>query len=68
MISLVGAVSSSALAIVFPSIIEIITFWPHNLGKYNWMLWKDILIIIFGLLGFVFGTYTSIAKIFDPEI
>lgn len=66
-ISLVGAVSSSTLALIFPPLIEIITFWPNNLGKHNWILWKDIGIMIFGILGFVFGTYTSIEQILNSD-
>ncbi|XP_070501979.1 proton-coupled amino acid transporter 1 isoform X1 [Chironomus tepperi] len=66
-ISLVGAVSSSALALIFPPIIEIITFWPNKLGKYNWILWKDIVIIIFGIMGFIFGTFTSVLQILHPN-
>ncbi|KAL5280369.1 hypothetical protein ACFFRR_004389 [Megaselia abdita] len=66
-ISLVGAVSSSALALIAPPIIEIVTFWPVGFGKYNKMLWKDIGILIFGVLGFVFGTYTSVADILNPN-
>ncbi|XP_037031296.1 proton-coupled amino acid transporter-like protein CG1139 isoform X2 [Bradysia coprophila] len=67
-ISLVGAVSSSTLALIFPPLIEIITFWPNKLGQNYWVLWKDIAIMIFGILGFIFGTYTSIAQILDPDI
>lgn len=66
-ISLVGAVSSSALALIFPPLIEIITFWPNQLGRNNWVLWKDIGIMLFGILGFIFGTYTSLAQILNPE-
>ncbi|PSN31633.1 hypothetical protein C0J52_21539 [Blattella germanica] len=66
-ISLVGAVSSSTLALIFPPIIEIITFWHKGFGKHNWILWKDILIMIFGVLGFGFGTYVSIWNIIYPE-
>ncbi|XP_045534496.1 proton-coupled amino acid transporter-like protein pathetic [Papilio machaon] len=62
-ISLVGAFSSSALAIIFPPFIEIITFWPDRLGKDDWKLWKDVLIIVFGVSGFAFGTYASIDNI-----
>lgn len=66
-ISLVGAVSSSTLALIFPPIIEIITFWDKGFGKYSWILWKDIFIMIFGLLGFAFGSYVSIWNIIHPE-
>lgn len=63
-ISLVGAFSSSALALIFPPIIEIMTMWPDQLGKHDWKLWKDIAIILFGITGFVFGTYASVEKLF----
>ncbi|XP_073949166.1 proton-coupled amino acid transporter 1 [Choristoneura fumiferana] len=65
-ISLVGAVSSSALALILPPVIEIMTFWPDQLGKRDWKLWKDVLIILFGLTGFFFGTYASIENIINP--
>lgn len=63
-ISLVGAFSSSALALIFPPLIEIMTFWPDQLGQSNWKLWKDIVIIIFGFTGFVFGTFINVKNIF----
>lgn len=66
-ISLVGAFSSSALALIFPPAIEIITFWPDKLGVHDWKLWKDILIMIFGITGFVFGTYASIDNIINTK-
>ncbi|CAG9785661.1 unnamed protein product [Diatraea saccharalis] len=62
-ISLVGAFSSSALALIFPPIIEIVTFWPDHLGAHGWKLWKDVFIIVFGITGFVFGTYASLEAI-----
>ncbi|XP_055526283.1 proton-coupled amino acid transporter-like protein CG1139 [Wyeomyia smithii] len=63
-ISLIGAVSTSALALVFPPVVEIITFWPsRKYGRWNWILWKDILITVFGLAGFVIGTSTSVVEI-----
>lgn len=65
-ISLVGAVSSSTLALIFPPLLEIITFWPNGLGRGYWVLWKDIGIMIFGILGFFFGTYTSLEQILNP--
>lgn len=66
-ISLVGSMSSSTLALIFPPLIEIVTFWPNGLGKHYWILWKDVGIMIFGILGFVFGTYTSLAQILNPQ-
>ncbi|XP_063906454.1 proton-coupled amino acid transporter-like protein pathetic isoform X3 [Zophobas morio] len=67
-ISLVGAFSSSALALIFPPIIEIVTFWPDKLGKNNWILWKDICIVLFGFIGFIVGSYVSLLNILHPDI
>ncbi|KAJ8919552.1 hypothetical protein NQ315_002174 [Exocentrus adspersus] len=66
-ISLVGAFSSSALALIFPPLIEIVTFWPEGLGKNRWVLCKDLLIILFGFVGFLFGSYVSLLNILYPE-
>lgn len=66
-ISLVGAFSSSALALILPSIIEIVTFWPNNLGKHNWILWKDIFIMLFGVVGFLIGSYVSFLNVISPQ-
>lgn len=67
-ISLVGAISSSALALIAPPIIEIVTFWHVGFGPYNWILWKDFCILLFGLCGFTFGTYASISQILNPSM
>ncbi|CAG9823048.1 unnamed protein product [Phaedon cochleariae] len=66
-ISLVGAFSSSALALIFPPLVEIITFWPENLGKNKWILWKDLTIIFIGFAGFAIGSYTSLLNILYPD-
>ena len=56
-ISLLGAVSSSALAIIFPPLLHMITFKGHGLGCLSVI--KDVFIILIGIVGFLFGTYTS---------
>lgn len=63
-ISLVGAVSSTALALVFPPIIEIVVCWHNaNLGVFTIM--KDLIIVLIGVLGFATGTYESVTSIID---
>ncbi|XP_049784560.1 proton-coupled amino acid transporter-like protein pathetic [Schistocerca cancellata] len=65
-ISLVGAVCLSTLGLMFPAIIELATYWESpGLGSYYWRLWKNVLIILFGVLGFVTGTWTSIQEIVE---
>lgn len=61
-ISLFGALCLSALGIAFPAIMELCVRWP-NYGPGNYIVYKDILLIIFGLVGLVAGTYTALRDI-----
>lgn len=61
MISLVGAVSGSFLTIIFPPLLEIVTEWDDGISK--WTIAKDVLISLFGILGFLTGTYASIIEL-----
>ena len=70
LISLIGAIASSGLALIFPSILSILVFWSVRketlwLGYLPWPVWmtKDILIALLGLLGTIFGTYAAINNI-----
>lgn len=62
-ISLFGALCLSALGIAFPAIMEICVLWPDKLGPGKLVLWKDIILILFGVIGLVAGTYTSVRDI-----
>ncbi|KDR21512.1 Proton-coupled amino acid transporter 1 [Zootermopsis nevadensis] len=62
-ISLVGAVSSTALALFFPAIMDIATHWESGLGPFKWVLWKDGFFILIGVIGFITGTYASVEAI-----
>lgn len=69
LISLIGAVASSALALIFPPLLEILVFWTVKEKRWCWIfprpVWvtKNVLIITFGILGLIFGTYSSIVNI-----
>ncbi|CAL1290873.1 unnamed protein product [Larinioides sclopetarius] len=67
LISLVGALASSSLALIFPPIIELCTVWNTNISprKFKLILIKDIFIMIFGIFGSVIGTYTVLREIAD---
>ncbi|CAG9782156.1 unnamed protein product [Diatraea saccharalis] len=62
-ISLVGAVSSTALALVFPPLIELVMTSQKAGGVHPLTVAKDIVIILLGLFIFVTGTYESVASI-----
>ncbi|XP_072810499.1 proton-coupled amino acid transporter 3 isoform X2 [Vicugna pacos] len=63
-ISLVGSVSSSALALIIPPLLELITFYPEDMSCVT--IAKDIMISILGLLGCVFGTYQALYELIQP--
>lgn len=62
-ISLFGAFCLSILGLAFPAIMEICVLWPNNLGAGRWIMWKDIGLIIFALVGLVSGSYSSLIEI-----
>ncbi|EPQ10346.1 Proton-coupled amino acid transporter 3 [Myotis brandtii] len=63
-ISLMSSVSSSALALIIPPLLELITFYPEDMSCVT--IAKDIMISIVGLLGCVFGTYQALYELIHP--
>ena len=65
LIGLVGAFSGGFLAFVFPPILEFLTHWPERGRGYWWLIWfiKDVAIIMVGLIGCVFGTYSTLVNL-----
>lgn len=69
-ISLIGALCSTALALVFPPVIELIARSEPNKGPGLWICLKNLIILVLALLGFFTGSYESlkqIAKHFGEE-
>ncbi|KAJ3662455.1 hypothetical protein Zmor_006803 [Zophobas morio] len=64
-ISLVGALCLSMLGLIFPAIIDLITFYEKP--GLKWRLPKNIFLILFGFVGFVTGTYVSIQGIIEKS-
>ncbi|KAF4529003.1 hypothetical protein B566_EDAN017432 [Ephemera danica] len=69
-ISLVGAVSSTALALLFPPLSELLLVRGTDGHVPLLVLVKDVFLIVLGLVGFVTGTYASlqgIVEVFSQE-
>lgn len=64
-LALVGSVSSSALALIIPPLLEIATFSSEGLSPLT--IAKDALISLLGFLGFVAGTYQALNELLFPS-
>ncbi|EDX02563.1 proton-coupled amino acid transporter 1 [Drosophila yakuba] len=62
-ISLIGALCSTALALVFPPVIELISRSELNKGPGIWICAKNLVILVLALLGFFTGSYESLKQI-----
>lgn len=62
-VGLIGALCFSLLGLVFPVVIEVITYWDIGFGPGNWLLFKNAFLFVFGVLAIVFGSYLSVLDI-----
>lgn len=68
-ITLVGAFSSTTIALLFPPILELVCNWSVS-EVTPWMVCKNIVILVIGVFGCITGSYESIrliAKAFTEE-
>lgn len=62
-IGLVGAVFFSSLGLLVPCVVETVFLWPNELGKFKWILIKNIIFGAFSIFALVSGSYVSIEEI-----
>ncbi|XP_055325327.1 proton-coupled amino acid transporter-like protein pathetic [Sitodiplosis mosellana] len=65
LIKLIGAFGFSSLGLIFPVIIELVICWDTGFGRFNWILYKNIICIAFGLFALIFGTMSAIAEVIE---
>ena len=63
-ISLVGSIASSTLALIIPPILDLMVFWKYE-NKTFLRLFKNVLIILFGIYIFISGTWVSMTDIIN---
>ncbi|KAG6458122.1 hypothetical protein O3G_MSEX010685 [Manduca sexta] len=59
-INLSGAIFLSSLGLLTPAVIDTIHKWDRGLGRFNWILWKNIFIALISLTALFSGSFTSI--------
>ena len=65
-ISLIGAVSSSTLALIAPSVIHTMVFWEDFSGLSGKLrIVRNMLLLLLGVVGMVAGTITSVKDIIE---
>lgn len=64
-LSLVGAFCLSILGLIFPALLDLCCRYTTTYGKWKIHLIKDVLIVCFGVVGGIIGTYVSIAEIVE---
>ncbi|CAG9809251.1 unnamed protein product [Chironomus riparius] len=62
-VGLLGAFCFSILGLLVPVFIEMVTYWEQGFGKFNWIIWKNVIVCIFGVLALIFGSKDAIADI-----
>lgn len=43
--------------------IETVTYWEQGFGKWNWVVWKNALVVVFGVFALIFGSKSAIEEI-----
>ncbi|KAM3968329.1 proton-coupled amino acid transporter-like protein acs [Aphomia sociella] len=59
-ISFVGAVFFSTLGLLIPAVVDTVYHWDKGLGKFNYILWKNVIIGVIAIIALVSGAYVSI--------
>lgn len=45
-----------------------VTDWETGFGAYNWVIWKNVVIVLFGLFALVFGSLSAVNDILQQLV
>lgn len=62
-VGLVGSFCSSNLVLIVPVLVDTVFRWPNDYGRCGWILMKNAILAVLGILLLVFGTYSSLQRI-----
>ncbi|KAM3969052.1 solute carrier family 36 member pathetic isoform 1-T2 [Aphomia sociella] len=63
----IGAFCFSLLGLIAPAFIEVITYWDIGFGPCKYLIWKNILVLLFGLFALIFGTKDAVISIISKH-
>ncbi|XP_075972589.1 proton-coupled amino acid transporter-like protein acs [Anticarsia gemmatalis] len=63
LIGLVGAIFFSTLGLLIPVVVQTVHKWERGLGKFNYILWKNGLLLLFYFIVLISGCYSAISEI-----
>lgn len=61
--SVIGAFCFSILGLIAPAFVEVITYWDIGFGRGYYLIWKNVLVLLFGMLALIFGTKDAVVNI-----
>ncbi|XP_056633809.1 proton-coupled amino acid transporter-like protein pathetic [Diorhabda sublineata] len=64
-VSLIGAFCFSILGLAVPIVIEMLTFWDKGFGKFNWKIYKNIVVVVVAVMALIFGSKSAIEDIIE---
>lgn len=64
-IGLVGSVCFSTLGLLIPSIVETVWKWDTGLGRFHWVLIKNVLLGVFSIFALISGSARSISTLIN---
>ncbi|XP_060800799.1 proton-coupled amino acid transporter-like protein CG1139 [Amyelois transitella] len=65
LIGLVGAIFFSTLGLLIPAVVQTAHQWDRGLGRFNYVLWKNLLLLIFYFIVLISGCYSAISAIIE---
>ncbi|XP_034839738.1 proton-coupled amino acid transporter-like protein pathetic [Maniola hyperantus] len=63
LMGVIGAFCFSILGLIAPAFIEVITYWDIGFGPMKLLIWKNLLVLVFGLFALIFGTKDAVISI-----
>ena len=64
-ISFIGAVGFASCGFLYPALADIAITINTGLGKWNWILWKNLVLIMIAILAIVLGGIVSVEDIIE---